>query len=92
VKVGDRVMMADANELRSDGQPNIPAYRDMRGTVVSVASGIIVCVKWDCDRDTSLVHQSDLALACTECKGRGWHVGECHPREACGACENGVAR
>ena len=23
---------------------------------------------------------------CPECKGRGWHVGECHPREACGIC------
>lgn len=23
---------------------------------------------------------------CAECKGRGWHVGECHPREECGAC------
>lgn len=23
---------------------------------------------------------------CTECKGRGWHVGDCHPQESCGAC------
>jgi len=23
---------------------------------------------------------------CQSCKGRGWHIGECHPREACGAC------
>jgi len=24
---------------------------------------------------------------CLECGGRGWHVGECHPRETCGVCE-----
>lgn len=24
--------------------------------------------------------------ACAECKGRGWHIGECHPQEECGAC------
>ena len=24
---------------------------------------------------------------CPECKGRGWHVGDCHPREVCGACD-----
>lgn len=24
---------------------------------------------------------------CAECKGRGWHVGECHPQETCGCCE-----
>ena len=23
---------------------------------------------------------------CPSCKGRGWHIGECHPQEACGAC------
>ena len=23
---------------------------------------------------------------CSECNGRGWHIGECHPREQCGAC------
>lgn len=27
---------------------------------------------------------------CTECNGRGWHVGECHPQEPCGACRDGV--
>lgn len=25
--------------------------------------------------------------SCIECKGRGWHVGECHPRETCGVCD-----
>lgn len=25
-------------------------------------------------------------MKCTECDGRGWHVGECHPRETCGVC------
>jgi hypothetical protein len=25
--------------------------------------------------------------SCSECAGRGWHVGECHPREECAACE-----
>lgn len=30
---------------------------------------------------------------CLECRGRGWHVGECHPRETCGACSGeGVIR
>jgi hypothetical protein len=24
---------------------------------------------------------------CRECNGRGWNVGECHPREECGICE-----
>ena len=29
---------------------------------------------------------------CPECKGRGWHVGDCHPRESCGVCSGtGVA-
>jgi hypothetical protein len=23
---------------------------------------------------------------CPECEGRGWHIGECHPRETCGIC------
>lgn len=23
---------------------------------------------------------------CAECSGRGWHIGECHPRETCGVC------
>lgn len=33
------------------------------------------------------------AAACSSCKGRGWHVGECHPREVCGDCDgNGRAR
>jgi hypothetical protein len=27
-----------------------------------------------------------FAPPCPECKGRGWHVGECHPRETCGVC------
>jgi hypothetical protein len=29
----------------------------------------------------------DPATACPECKGRGWHVGDCHPRETCGVCD-----
>jgi hypothetical protein len=24
---------------------------------------------------------------CLDCAGRGWHVGECHPQEVCGACD-----
>lgn len=24
---------------------------------------------------------------CSDCEGRGWHVGECHPQEVCGACD-----
>jgi hypothetical protein len=24
---------------------------------------------------------------CVECKGRGWHPGDCHPRETCGVCD-----
>lgn len=24
---------------------------------------------------------------CRECRGRGWHIGECHPRETCGVCD-----
>jgi DnaJ-class molecular chaperone len=23
---------------------------------------------------------------CDECKGRGWHHGDCHPAEICGIC------
>lgn len=26
-------------------------------------------------------------MICRACNGRGWHVGECHPREECGACK-----
>lgn len=30
---------------------------------------------------------------CPDCKGRGWHVGECHPQEVCGTCGgNGAVR
>jgi hypothetical protein len=25
-------------------------------------------------------------VRCPECKGRGWHPGDCHPREECGVC------
>lgn len=28
-----------------------------------------------------------LSIICRACKGRGWHVGECHPQETCGACD-----
>jgi hypothetical protein len=24
---------------------------------------------------------------CVECKGRGWHPGDCHPSETCGVCD-----
>lgn len=27
------------------------------------------------------------AARCPECKGRGWHMGDCHPRETCGVCD-----
>lgn len=23
---------------------------------------------------------------CPECNGKGWHYGDCHPRETCGIC------
>jgi hypothetical protein len=26
-------------------------------------------------------------VRCPECKGRGWHPGDCHPREECGRCD-----
>jgi hypothetical protein len=26
-------------------------------------------------------------MPCLSCKGRGWHHGDCHPREVCGACD-----
>lgn len=29
-------------------------------------------------------------VQCRHCEGRGWNVGECHPQEVCGACENGL--
>lgn len=25
-------------------------------------------------------------VRCAECDGRGWHIGECYPREECGGC------
>lgn len=41
-KVGDRVKRSDANE------DSIPAYRNMRGTVLGLV-GSRVRVRWDCD-------------------------------------------
>ncbi len=30
---------------------------------------------------------------CKDCDGRGWNVGECHPREVCDGCSGtGVAK
>lgn len=29
----------------------------------------------------------DPSKRCPECKGRGWHPGDCHPREECAKCE-----
>ncbi len=26
-------------------------------------------------------------MECEDCKGRGWYVGECHPREVCNFCD-----
>lgn len=26
-------------------------------------------------------------VKCTECNGRGWHIGDCHPWETCGVCD-----
>jgi len=26
------------------------------------------------------------AVECKECNGKGWHHGDCHPRETCGVC------
>jgi len=26
-------------------------------------------------------------VRCHYCKGRGWHVGDCHPCETCGVCD-----
>jgi hypothetical protein len=40
---GDRVKHADA-----DRETNIPAYRNMRGTVVGFRYGCVL-VQWDCD-------------------------------------------
>lgn len=63
IKEGDRVKRADADDPRS-----IPAYRDMRGTVVGFA-GDYVLVDWDCDANmtrslrTSRHRAQDLALA-----------------------------
>lgn len=30
-------------------------------------------------------------MKCRECRGRGWHVGECHPQETCGVCDGSGA-
>jgi hypothetical protein len=49
LKVGDRVKMADANNS------SLPAYRDMRGTIVETkgygGSVQAVRVSWDCNKD-----------------------------------------
>lgn len=63
LEVGDRVKREDADDPRS-----IPAYRDMRGTVVGFY-GAHVLVDWDCDSGmsprlrTSKHYPEDLALA-----------------------------
>lgn len=31
-------------------------------------------------------------MKCAACDGRGWNVGECHPREVCGACDGDGGR
>jgi len=43
--IGDRVKKSDA-----DNPNSIPAYRDLRGTVVEVGT-FGIKVKWDCDRE-----------------------------------------
>jgi len=45
MKIGTRVKKADAND------DSIPAYRDLRGTVVGKTDlrGGFVLVQWDCD-------------------------------------------
>ncbi len=31
--------------------------------------------------------KGETSAACTECGGRGWHPGDCHPHEVCGICD-----
>ena len=48
ISVGDTVALAHAQELRADGTENIPAYKAMRGTVLSIRENYVT-VKWRCD-------------------------------------------
>lgn len=56
LRTGARVRHADASER------SIPAYRDMRGTVVGF-DWTYVLVQWDCDSAASRVLPEWLALA-----------------------------
>ena len=59
-QVGDRVKMSDADN------PNaIPAYRALRGVVVSVHGDSSVRVHWDCDKSPDVFprHVSTIAPA-----------------------------
>ena len=57
---------------------------------MSSGLGYCACALSHADQDIPDVQAATPSesphLDCNECKGRGWHIGECHPREECGAC------
>jgi len=67
MKIGDRVKHADADELRFDGQPHIPAYRALRGVVLDVRDAS-ARVWWTCDAKSSAswLPQAELAVVSEE--------------------------
>lgn len=48
---------------------------------------ILAAPKGSKDRVRSFPKTVFKHIPCTACDGRGWHVGECHPQETCGACD-----
>lgn len=40
----------------------------------------------DCHLRDFLAAVAGCLGPCAECGGKGWHIGDCHPRETCGAC------
>ena len=58
-EIGERVQRSDA-----DADDNVPAYRDMRGTVVG-HDGVYVVVSWDCNSqpDRTLMRPEWMTLA-----------------------------
>lgn len=69
-------------EGRNGGSPNPPwdeATDQMRGRFILRADAALALLA---SREVA----DDAGPPCKDCNGRGWHRGDCHPRETCGTC------
>lgn len=57
-------------------ESHVPNLTDGRRTAMVFAVDEVLALPLPCQE----------TVACPDCKGRGWHIGECHPQEECGTC------